>query len=83
VSPSFAANKKKQLQQNYDLFVNHQGKAASEAFIQSSTQQLQQWLIDLKNKKMSQGEFENLVSSQAIAAKNVVASQALAAQERG
>ena len=31
---------------------------------------------------MSQDEFDNLVSSQAILAKNFVASQALAAQER-
>src|SRR5207253_98596 len=38
--------------------------------------------IDVSNKKMSQDEFDNLVSSQTILAKNFVASQALAAQER-
>jgi hypothetical protein len=56
--------------------------AASEAFIQSSAQQLEQWTIDVSEKKMSQDEFDNLVSSQTILAKNFVANQALAAQER-
>jgi hypothetical protein len=59
-----------------------EGEAASEAFIQSSAQQLEQWTIDVSEKKMSQDEFDNLVSSQTIVAKNFVASQALAAQER-
>ena len=59
-----------------------EGKAASQAFIQSSAEQLEQWVIDVSNKKMSQEEFDNLVGSQTIVAKNFVASQALAAQER-
>ena len=57
-----------------------EGKAASQAFIKSSAEQLEQWLIDLSEKKMSKDEFDNLVSSQTIVAKNFVASQALAAQ---
>ena len=65
----------------FEQLIN-EGKAASEAFIQSSAQQLEQWTIDVSNKKMSQDEFDNLVSSQTILAKNFVASQALAAQER-
>ena len=58
------------------------GKAASEAFINSSAEQLEQWTIDVSAKKMTQDEFDNLVSAQTILAKNFVASQALAAQER-
>ena len=58
------------------------GKAASEAFISSSAEQLEQWTIDVSAKKMTQDEFDNLVSAQTILAKNFVASQALAAQER-
>ena len=65
----------------FEQLIN-EGKAASEAFIKSSAEQLEQWTIDVSNKKMSQEEFDNLVSSQAILAKNFVASQALAAQER-
>ena len=57
-------------------------KAASQAFIKSSAEQLEQWVIDLASKKMTKEEFGNLVSSQTIVAKNFVASQALAAQER-
>jgi len=59
-----------------------EGKAASEAFIQSSAQQLEQWTIDVSDGKMTKDEFDNLVSSQTILAQNFVASQALAAQER-
>ena len=59
-----------------------EGKAASQAFIQSSAEQLEQWVIDVSNKEMSQDEFDNLVSSQTIVAKNFVANQAVAAQER-
>jgi hypothetical protein len=59
-----------------------EGKAASEAFINSSAEQLEQWTIDVSAKKMTQDEFDNLVSAQTILAKNFVASQALAAQER-
>src|SRR5437762_6699262 len=65
----------------FEQLIN-EGKAASEAFIKSSAEQLEQWTIDVSNGKMSQDEFDNLVSSQAILAKNFVASQALAAQER-
>ena len=39
------------------------GKAASEAFIKSSAEQLEQWVIDVSNKKMSQDEFDNLVAA--------------------
>ena len=65
----------------FEQLIN-EGKAASEAFIKSSAEQLEQWTIDVSNGKMSQDEFDNLVSSQAILAKNFVASQALAAQKR-
>jgi hypothetical protein len=58
------------------------GKAASAAFINSSAEQLEQWTIDVSEKKMTQDEFDNLVSAQTILAKNFVASQALAAQKR-
>ena len=60
----------------------NQGKASSDAFIKSSAEQLEQWTIDVHTGKMSQEEFDNLLSSQTILAKNFVASQALAAQER-
>ncbi|PYL26107.1 MAG: hypothetical protein DMF44_00870, partial [Verrucomicrobia bacterium] len=63
----------------FEQLIN-EGKAASEAFIKSSSEQLEQWTIDVSNGQMSQDEFDNLVSSQAILAKNFVASQALAAQ---
>jgi hypothetical protein len=39
-------------------------------------------VIDVSNNEMTQEEFDELVSSQTIVAKNFVASQALAAQER-
>jgi hypothetical protein len=39
-------------------------------------------VIDVSDKKMSQEEFDELVGSQTIVAKNFVASQALGAQER-
>jgi len=65
----------------FEQLIN-EGKAASEAFIQSSAEQLEQWIIDVSEGKMTKDEFDNLVSSQAILAKNFVASQALAAQKR-
>jgi hypothetical protein len=65
----------------FEQLIN-EGKAASEAFIKSSAEQLEQWTIAVSNKEMSQDEFDNLVSSQTILAKNFVASHALAAQER-
>jgi hypothetical protein len=65
----------------FEQLIN-EGKAASEAFIKSSAEQLEQWTIDVSNGNMSQDEFDNLVSAQAILAKSFVASQALAAQER-
>ncbi len=65
----------------FEQLIN-EGKAASQAFIQSSAEQLEQWVIDVSNKKMSKEEFDELVSSQTIVAKNFVASQAVAAQER-
>jgi hypothetical protein len=65
----------------FEQLIN-EGKAASEAFIQSSAQQLEQWTIDVSDGKMTKDEFDNLVSSQTILAQNFVASQALAAQER-
>jgi hypothetical protein len=58
------------------------GKAASAAFINSSAEQLEQGTIDVSEKKMTQDEFDNLVSAQTILAKNFVASQALVAQKR-
>ena len=60
----------------------NEGKASSDAFIKSSAEQLEQWTIDVHTGKMSQEEFDNLLSSQTILAKNFVASQSLAAQER-
>ena len=65
----------------FEQLIN-EGKAASEAFIKSSAEQLEQWTIDVSNGNMSQDEFDNLVNAQAILAKNFVASQALAAQKR-
>jgi hypothetical protein len=65
----------------FEQLIN-EGKAASQVFIQSSAEQLEQWIIDVSNQKMTKDEFDNLVSSQTIVAKNFVASQALAAQER-
>ena len=58
------------------------GKAASEAFIKSSAEQLEQWTIDVSNKEMTQEEFDELMSAQTIVAKNFIASQKLEAQER-
>ena len=58
------------------------GKAASQAFIKSSAEQLEQWVIDVSNKKMSQDEFDTLVASQTIIAKNFVLGQTIATQER-
>lgn len=60
----------------------NEGKAASEAFIKASAEQLEQWTIDVSDGKMTKDEFDNLVSSQTILAKNFVATQTLAAQER-
>ena len=65
----------------FEQLIN-EGKAASEAFIKSSAEQLEQWTIDVSNGNMSQDEFDNLVSSQTILAQDFVASQALAAQKR-
>jgi len=65
----------------FEQLIN-EGKAASEAFISFSAEQLEQWTIDVSDKKMTQDEFDNLVSAQTILAKNFVASQSLAAQER-
>jgi hypothetical protein len=65
----------------FEQLIN-EGKAASQAFIQASAEQLEQWVIDVSNNKMTQEEFDELVSSQTIVAKNFVTSQALAAQER-
>ena len=58
------------------------GKTASQAFIKSSAEQLEQWVIAVSKKEMDQDEFDELVSSQTIVAKNFVASQAVEAQER-
>jgi hypothetical protein len=41
----------------------------SEAFIRASAEKLEQWTVDVSNKKMSKDDFDNLVSSQAILAK--------------
>jgi hypothetical protein len=60
----------------------NEGKASSDAFIKSSSEQLERWTIDVGAGKMSQEEFNDLLSAQTIVAKNFVASQALAAQER-
>ena len=59
-----------------------EGKDASETFIQSSSEQLEQWIIDLSNGALTQAEFDELISAQTIVAKNFVASQSQAAQER-
>lgn len=65
----------------FEQLIN-EGKAASQAFIQSSSEQLEQWVIAVSKKEMDQDEFDELVSSQTIVAKNFVASQGIAAQER-
>ena len=54
---------------------------SSEAFIQSSAAQLEEWLTAVSNKTMTQEEFDELVSAQTLVAKNFVARQAVAAQE--
>ena len=59
-----------------------EGKANSQAFIQSTAEQLEQWVVAVGAKQMSQDEFNTLVASQTIIAKNFLLSQALAAQER-
>ena len=71
------AEAKSQFQQLID-----EGKAASESFIQSSSEQLEQWLVDLSSGAMTQAEFDELMSAQTIVARNFVASQSQAAQER-
>ena len=65
----------------FEQLIN-EGKAASEAFIISSAEQLEQWTIDVGAGNMTQDEFDNLVSAQTVLAKSFVASQALAAQKR-
>lgn len=65
----------------FEQLIN-EGKAASEAFIRSSADQLETWTIQVSNGQMDQDEFNDLVAAQAILAKNFVASQALAAQQR-
>jgi len=65
----------------FEQLIN-EGKAASQAFIQSSAQQLEQWIIAVSNQKMTQDEFDNLVKAQTIVAKNFIASQKIAEQER-
>ena len=65
----------------FEQLIN-EGKAASEAFIKSSAEQLEQWTIDVSDKRMTKDEFDNLVSSQTVLAQNFVASKAVAAQER-
>ena len=58
------------------------GKADSRAFVQASAQQLEQWVIAVGQKQMSREDFNELVASQTIVAKNFVLSQALDAQQR-
>ena len=65
----------------FEQLIN-EGKAASEDFIKSSAEQLEQWTIDVSEGNMTKDEFDNLVNAQTIVAKDFVASQALAAQER-
>ena len=65
----------------FEQLIN-EGKAASEDFIRSSAEQLEQWTIDVSEGNMTKDEFDNLVSSQTILAQDFVASQELAAQER-
>src|SRR5438132_11985441 len=65
----------------FEQLIN-EGKAASESFIKSSAEQLEQWTIDVSNKKMRQDEFDKLCSSKTIIAKNLLAIQALDAQGR-
>jgi len=77
ISDPTVAEAKAQFQQMIE-----EGKAASESFIQSSSEQLEQWIIDLSNGAMTQAEFDELVSAQTIVAKNFVASQSHATQER-
>jgi hypothetical protein len=60
----------------------NEGQASSDAFIQSSTAQLEEWLTAVSNKTMTQEEFDELVAAQTIVAKNFVARQSVATQER-
>jgi hypothetical protein len=58
------------------------GKADSRAFIQASAEQLEQWVLAVQRKQMSQDDFNELVAAQTIVAKNFVLSQTLDAQKR-
>jgi len=57
-------------------------KADSRVFKQASAEQLEQWVIAVGQKQMSREDFNELVASQTIVAKNFVLSQALDAQQR-
>ena len=58
------------------------GKASSKAFIKASAEQLEKWIIAVGKKEMSRAEFDELVSSQKILAKNFVLSQGISARKR-
>ena len=58
------------------------GKASSKAFIKSSAEQLEKWVVAFAKKEMSRDEFDELVSSQKILAKNFVLSQGVSARKR-
>ncbi len=65
----------------FDQMISN-GKSDSRAFIQASAEQLEQWVLAVQRKQMSQDEFNELVAAQTIVAQNFVLSQTLDAQKR-
>jgi hypothetical protein len=63
-----------------DLISN--AESDTQAFIQANAQHLQDWLADVKSGQMSQDEFNELVDSEKIVAKDFTLRQAEGAQER-
>ena len=64
----------------FDQLIND-GKTDSRAFVQASAEQLEQWVLAVQRKQMSQDEFNDLIAAQTIVAKNFVLSQTLDAQK--
>jgi hypothetical protein len=72
-----ASQAKAQLQQMLS-----DAKGASQQFVQSCAEQLEQWLIDLHSGEMTPLEFNKLIASQEILARQFVLSQAAATRQR-
>jgi hypothetical protein len=69
-----------------DVTKFQQGMAAarsdSSQFISESSADLEQWLVDLHNKDMTELEFNNLVNEQEIVSRSFVLQQSLVSQQR-